>query len=242
MATTKIWVVRDSVERVVSYAANPQKTSFNDLKQVLSYADDKQKTIHPIDKNERAVFVTGINCSRETAAEEMITVQERFDKGSGVLAYHAYQSFKTGEVSPELAHRLGVELAKKMLGDRHQVLVATHLNTGTYHNHFVINAVDMWDGKKFKCNKGTYFKFRRLSDEICRENNLSVIEKPKGYTPRNIYFAEKRGEPTKYNLMRKAIDEALEMSTTPKGFVMFCVKKGICSTLTHGTNTRPYAL
>lgn len=131
---------------------------------------------------------------------------------------NAYQSFKTGEVTPELCHRLGVELAQKMWGDRYQVLVATHFNTGTYHNHFVLNSVGIWDGKKFDCNEGAYWKFCSLSDELCRENGLIVIKNPKGKTPRMIYFAEKNGEPTKYNLMREAIDKALTMSTNEKTF------------------------
>ena len=62
------------------------------------------------------------------------------------MAYHAYQSFKPGEVTPELCHRLGVELAKRMWGDEYQVLVATHFNTGTFHNHFVVNSVGLWNG------------------------------------------------------------------------------------------------
>lgn len=79
----------------------------------------------------------------------------------------------------------------------HQVVVATHFNTGTYHNHFVVNSVNMFTGKKFNCNKGAYYHFRELSDKLCREYELTVIEKPTGKTPRSIYFAEKRGEPIK---------------------------------------------
>lgn len=64
-----------------------------------------------------------------------------------------------------------------------------------------------------------YFsKFRKLSDEICRENGLSVIENPGGRTPRSIYLAEKNGEPTKYNLMREAVDKAIQMSMTMEQF------------------------
>ena len=108
----------------------------------------------------------------------------------------------------------------------YQVIVATHFNTGTYHNHFVVNSVNMFTGKKFNCNKGAYYHFRELSDELCKEYNLTVIEKPKGRTPRNIYFAEKRGEPTKYNLMRQAIDEAMEMCINYAQFKKIMLKKG----------------
>lgn len=223
MATTKIWAIKDSLSRVVSYAKNPEKTIFSDLKQVLKYAEDDEKTI--IDNKEKTMYVTGVNCNRNTVYKEMISVQKRFDKTTGNIAYHAYQSFKTGEVSPKVAHEIGVKLAQRMWGE-HQVIVATHFNTGTYHNHFVINSVNMFTGKKFDCNKGAYFRFRGLSDELCKEYGLTVIEKPKGKTPRSIYFAEKRGEPTKYNLMRQAIDEAMQMCISYNQFKKIMLKKG----------------
>jgi len=222
MATTKIWAVKDSLSRVVHYAENPEKTNFNNLKQVLLYAENNEKTV---DENGKTMYVTGVNCNRETASEEMKMTQEKFGKCTGNVAYHAYQSFKTGEVSPELAHEIGVKLARKMWGE-YQVLVATHFNTGTYHNHFVVCSVNMFTGKKFNCNKGAYYRFRGLSDELCNENNLTVIKNPKGRTPRNIYFAEKRGEPTKYNLMRKAIDETLKMCVSYAQFKKAMYKKG----------------
>ena len=222
MATTKIWAIKDSISRVVNYAKNPDKTTLSDIKQVLLYAENKEKTT---DEKETTMFVTGVNCNRDTDVAEMIKTQIRFDKTTGNVAYHAYQSFKRGEISPELAHKIGVELAEKMFPE-HQVLVATHLNTGTYHNHFVINSVNMFTGKKFDCNKGAYFRFRGLSDELCEKYNLTVIKNPKGRTARNIYFAEKRGEPTKYNLMRKAIDEAMEMCINYGQFKKIMYKKG----------------
>ena len=222
MATTKIWAIKDSISRVISYAKNPEKTTFSDLKQVLKYAENDEKTVA---KNEKTMYVTGVNCNAKTAYEEMTAVQNRFDKHTGNIAYHAYQSFKTGEVSPELAHKIGVELAEKMWSE-YQVVVATHFNTGTYHNHFVINSVNIFTGKKFNCNKGAYYHFRKLSDELCRKYDLIVIEKPKGKTPRSIYFAEKRGEPTKYNVMRQTIDEAMEMCINYGQFKKIMLKKG----------------
>ncbi len=222
MATTKIWAIKDSLSRVVNYAKNPEKTIFSDLKQVLKYAENDEKTI---DKNEKTMYVTGVNCRAETAYEEMMSVQNRFDKTTGNVAYHAYQSFKTGEVSPELAHKIGVELAEKMWSE-YQVVVATHFNTGTYHNHFVVNSVNMFTGKKFNCNKGAYYHFRELSDELCRKYGLTVIEKPRGKTPRSIYFAEKREKPTKHNVVRKTIDETMEMCINYGQFKKIMHKKG----------------
>lgn len=223
MAVTKIWAIKDSLSRVVDYAANPNKTIFSDLQKVIHYAENESKTA---DENEKICYVTGVNCNAKTAFNEMISVQKRYNKCTGNVAYHAYQSFKTGEVTPEQCHRLGVELAKQMWGTEYQVLVATHFNTGTYHNHFVINSVNMWNGKKFDCNKKAYYKLRDLSDELCEKEGLTVIKNPKGKTPRSMYFAEKNGEPTKYNLMRLAIDYAVSISYSPTEFVRVLKKQG----------------
>ena len=119
----------------------------------------------------------------------------------------------------------------------YQVVVATHFNTGTYHNHFVVNSVNMFTGKKFNCNKGAYYKFRETSDRLCRENNLIVIENPKGKTPRSIYFAEKRGEPTKYNLMRQAMDETMKICVSYTQFKKAMYKKGY---IINDDNNRKY--
>ena len=223
MATTKIWAIKGKLSTVLNYASNPEKTTLKILEQVLKYATNEEKTN---DNMERRILVTGVNCNSKTALKEMQKIKEKYNKVTGGnTAYHAYQSFKTGEVSGEEAHKIGLELAQKMWAE-YQVVVATHLNTGTYHNHFVINSVNMFTGEKFNCNKGAYYRFRGISDELCKKHNLVVIKNPKGRTPRDIYFAEKRGEPTKYNLMRKAIDEALSISTTMAQFKAVMYKMG----------------
>ena len=223
MATTKIWAIKGELSKVLNYASNPNKTTLKSLEQVLKYATNEEKTN---DSKEEKILVTGVNCNSATALQEMQKIKEKYNKVTGGnTAYHAYQSFKTGEVSAEEAHKIGLELAQKMWSE-YQVVVATHLNTGTYHNHFVINSVNMFTGEKFNCNKGAYYRFRGISDELCKKHNLVVIEHPKGKTPRDIYFAEKRGEPTKYNLMRKALDEALSKSVTMNDFKKKMYKLG----------------
>lgn len=215
MATTKIWPIRDNLKRVVNYASNPEKTDYDDLKQALHYAENENKT--SVGK-ERFCFVTGVNCRAESAYEEMREIKERFGKTGGNVAYHAYQSYKPGEVTPKQCHEIGVKLAQQLWGKHFQVLVATHLDKGHLHSHFVINSVSLIDGKKFNCTKRVYYDMREASDKLCKQNGLSVIKNPKGKTPRNIYFAEKNGEPTKHNLMREAIDTALKISSTQQDF------------------------
>ena len=135
MATTGFWPVRNSLSAVIAYADNPDKTTNpkyldDDLAQVLRYAENDDKT-------DQRLFVTGVHCTAEHAYEDMAAVQKRFGLKGRIVAYHGYQSFKPGEVTPEEAHRIGIETAKQMWGDRFQVLVTTHLNTGTIHNHMV---------------------------------------------------------------------------------------------------------
>lgn len=223
MATTKIWPIKDNLKRVVNYAENPEKTELADLKQALHYAENGEKTSVG---DEKSCFVTGVNCRAETAFEEMAAVKQRFGKTGGNIAYHAYQSFKPGEVTPEQCHEIGVALAKKLWGERFQVLVATHLDKGHLHNHLVLNSVSFVHGKKFNCDKRAYYDMRKVSDELCKQHDLSVITNPKGKTPRSIYFAEKNGEPTKYNLIREAIDTAISVSSTLRQFYSVMKKQG----------------
>ena len=223
MATTKIWPVKGTLKRLVDYASNPDKTTEDDLEAVILYAMNGEKTAG---SDEKACYVTGVNCFAETTLDEMLSTQRHFGKTGGNVAYHCYQSFKPGEVTPEQCHALGVELARRMFGDKYQVLIATHLDKDHLHNHLVCCSVSFIDGKKFNDNKAAYTKLRRLSDEICIENGLSVIEKPLGKTSRQIHFAEKNGEPTKYNLMRDAIDNAISLSANMPTFMNLMKQQG----------------
>ncbi|MDD2502857.1 MAG: relaxase/mobilization nuclease domain-containing protein [Clostridia bacterium] len=208
MATTKIWPIKDSLKRVVDYAVNPAKTENpdSDLFNVLHYASNGDKT-------EMQFYVTGINCVDKLAYEKMIATKKRYGKTGGNVAYHCYQSFKPGEVNAEQCHEIGVELAKKLWGGMYEVVVATHLNTNCFHNHFVINSVSCVDGRKFDDNKRTYAEMRRTSDDICREHGLSVIENPYSKkVPRAAYLAQKSGKETHYSILKRDVDEALSKS------------------------------
>ena len=212
MAVTKIWAIHDSVSRVVDYCTNPSKTKLSDLEQVLLYAADKEKNL---DEGEQQYAVTGIGCRAESAAREMAAVQRRFGKAGGNVAYHAYQSFKTGEVTAEECHRIGVETARRLWGNDRQVLVATHFNTGTYHNHFVVNPVNMWTGKKLEAKYEVYYKLRDMSDRVCKEHGLSVIVTGQGKGKSYIeHQAERAGTSYKAKL-RAAIDRLLPGRISP---------------------------
>ena len=179
MATTKICKVQKRLDKVINYATNEEKTKnnyseygmdeFDSIRQVMTYATNPDKT-------EKQFYTTGINCEVKDVVKQMQLVKTIYGKENGILAFHAYQSFNKGEVTPEIAHEIGVKLANEMWGDRFQVVVSTHLNTGHLHNHFVINSVSFKDGKKYYSNLTNTALLRKTSDEICEEYGLSVLK------------------------------------------------------------------
>ena len=230
MATTSLWHIKGNLRDLIDYVENPNKTELNsgmqDFVNVFSYDTNPNKT-------NNKEFVTAINCLKEIALQQMILTKKQFNKEDKYIAWHGYQSFKPDEVTSELCHEIGVKLAKQMWGDRFQVIVSTHLDKDHLHNHFCFNSVSFLDGKKYNYSKSEMQRLRNVSDELCREYGLSVIETQNKAPNRALYFAEKNNEPTKYNLMRTAIDEAIAISPTPKEFVRIMKKKGYIVTVNH---------
>ena len=227
MAVTKIWNIKGRAESPLEYITNPEKTlrDFTEsekqaLADVIAYAADEDKT-------EQFFYTTGINCSVEFARDQFNATKIRFGKTGGNVAYHAYQSFREGEVTPDEAHAIGVQLARELWGDRFQIVVATHVNTKCTHNHIVINSVSFKDGLKFHDCKDTYRQLKEASDRICLERGLSIVENPKGKgVNQYVYKMEKAGMPTRYNIARQAIDEAVSLSLNIEEFKYELRKRG----------------
>ena len=228
MATTSIWSVKGWLGKVMIYVENPEKTMNPEtaeipesisreesdrqgLADVIAYAVSEEKTrreekrnngSEPIlEENGSAMqqYVTGVNCAPATARSEMMAVKKRYGKDGGIMAFHGYQSFAPGECTPQMAHEIGVRLAEELWGNRFQVLVATHLDKAHYlHNHFVVNSVSFADGKRYHRTKRDYRDMRNVSDRLCREYALSVIEHPEQGKGEHYaqWQAEKEGKPT----------------------------------------------
>ncbi|MFQ9132072.1 MAG: relaxase/mobilization nuclease domain-containing protein [Oscillospiraceae bacterium] len=142
----------------------------------------------------------------------MLAVKKRFGKEDGVVAYHGYQSFAPGEATPELAHEIGVKLARKLWGEKYQVLVSTHLDKENHlHSHFVVNTVSFVDGIRYHRTGKDYYEMRTVSDELCREYGLSVVEKPQLGKSKHYgeWRAEQEQRPTWRGLIRSEIDELI---------------------------------
>lgn len=127
MATTKIWPIKKRLDYVVRYIMNPDKTEDGRLVSTINVLKDTPKQI----------------------TQDMIATKERFGKRDGRQAYHMEQSFAPGEVTPEQAHQIGVELAQELFGKDFEVVVTTHVDKSHIHNHLVINSVSCVDGHKY---------------------------------------------------------------------------------------------
>ena len=215
MAVTNMWAVKGSVSSVVDYIENPEKTTPRDMQQVMSYITDEDKT-------EQMMYVTGINCEPEIAAKQFTQTKQLWGKEGGRVAYHGYQSFREGEVDADTAHKIGVELAQELWGDRFEVVVATHLNTGHYHNHFCLNSVSFRDGYKYHDTKEDIRRMRDVSDAICRRYGLSIEDRPRIDQNRRRNYREwkdqKEGKITLRGKVIADIDAAIQCSRTEREF------------------------
>ena len=220
MATTGFWPVKGSLKDVIDYAENPDKTTDakyldDDLHRALSYVSNDAKT-------DRKMYVSTVNCPKHDPYGAMMATKRQFGKLGGNVAYHGFQSFKPGEVTPEEAHAIGVETAKRMWGEKYQIVVTTHLNTDSLHNHFVINSVSFKTGRKFENHVSDHYKLREISDAICREHDKSVLENASFYGgEKGAYWAHREGKLTHRDILRRDVDEAISKTTTYNSFAQY---------------------
>lgn len=244
MAVTSIWRVNGWLGKVVVYVENPDKTTNPEfyenghmterecqgLDDVIAYAVNSRKTEqHKKDSDVLERFVSGVNCHPATARAEMLSVKKRFGKEDGTIAYHGYQSFASGEATPEIAHKIGVELAQRLWGDRYQVVVATHLDKANHlHSHFVLNTVSFVDGIKYHRTAKDYHEMQAVSDALCREYGLSVIEHPQPGKSKHYgeWRAEQEQRPTWRGIVRADVDEVIRQSMTERQFFDNLHRKG----------------
>ncbi len=201
MAYTRIHAVKSTVTKAVKYICNPDKTEEN-------------------------LLVDTFGCGIDTAGHDFQYALSRTNPADKNLAYHLIQSFAKGEVSHEEAHRIGIELADKLLGGKYSYIVATHTDKGHPHNHILFCAADNINHKKFNDCKKSYYHIRELSDELCKEHNLSIIipsgRKGKKYTE---WKAEQEWTSWKKQLQAD-IDECIKASKSYEEFLRLIREKG----------------
>lgn len=183
MAVTKTHPIKSTLKAAIDYILNPEKT------------DGK-------------LLASSFGCGLETADIEFAWTREAAGERGTHLGRHLIQSFKVGETTPEEAHKIGQELAEKILGGKYEYVLTTHVDRGHLHNHLIFNAVSFVDYKKYHSNKQSYHFIRRTSDRICAAHGLSVVEpgedRGKSYKE---YTAERQG--TSYKAKLKAAVDLL---------------------------------
>lgn len=212
MATTGFWPVKSRLKEVIDYAENPDKTTDKkyldeDLYNALRYVGDDDKT-------DKKMYVSAINCPTKRAYEHMMATKRRYGKLGGNVAYHGYQSFVSGEVTPDEAHQIGMETARRMWGGDYEIVVTTHLNTDNVHNHIVVNSVSFKTGRKFENHISDHYKLREISDKVCAERGKSVLppSKFKGSRKKD-YWVNKNGGMTHRDVLRRDIDMIIKNSS-----------------------------
>ena len=162
------------------------------------------------EKTDEKLLVSSYGCASETAAREFEWTRKIAEqKGMNpvrIIARHVIQSFEIGEVTPELAHKIGKQFADEILGGKYEYVLTTHIDKDHVHNHLIFNAVDFVDYHAYKSYKRIYYDMREVSDRLCKENGLSVIppsqNKGMGYKE---YTEAKRGTSWKQKL-KQTID------------------------------------
>lgn len=187
-----------AIRNVIGYVSNPKKTHQGEL-------------------------VTGFGCNPETADGEFLLMKREYIAQTGrlrgkddVIAYHLRQSFVPDEITPEEANRIGCELASRFTHGQHAYVVATHEDRRHVHSHIIISAVNLDCDRKFRNFWGSSKAIRRLSDTLCIQNGLSIIEQPKGHSKSYNKWLGNEAKTSQRDGLREAIDAAL--ARQPKDF------------------------
>lgn len=200
MAYTKIHPIKSTVEKAIAYITNPEKT------------DEK-------------ILVSSFACSEQTAFLEFEKTRNKHHYSGKNLAYHCIQSFKPDEVTPEQAHRIGIQTADELLKGKYEYVISTHIDRGHIHNHLIICGVNFENGLSFgtehdRKNNPAWKQLRKISDDICIVNKLSVIEMPeKGYGKCYYEWLQDMKKNSYKSKLKNAIDSCVMTSDSFDDFL-----------------------
>lgn len=201
MAYTRIHAIKATVQKSVDYICNPDKT-------------------------EGELLVSSFSCSPKYAGYEFKAALSETKSSDKIKAYHLIQSFAPGEVTPEEAHKIGIELADRLLEGKYSYVIATHNDRKHPHNHLIFCAADNYEHKKYNDCLKSYYHIRELSDRLCFEHDLSIIQ-PSKKCRRSYgeWKADREGRSWKTK-MRRDIDEAVKAAESYEKFLSLIREKG----------------
>lgn len=209
MAITKIHPIKSTLNLSIKYITNSDKTNKN-------------------------ILISTYMCNEKTAHNQFLNTRKLNNINGTVLARHLIQSFLPNEITPEKAHEIGKSLCKEILKNQYEYVLSTHIDKNHIHNHIIFNNVNFVTGKCYQSNKTTYHKIQSISDKLCKENNLSVVDefyekyKKKFKTKGKSYYEYshyKKGTSWKSKL-QFSIDKAIEKSNTWEEFLKIIERYG----------------
>ena len=201
--------------RIMSIHINKGKTARQCIGERLDYIMNPKKT-------DGGILVSTYACSPETAADEFMLFRQEYQANTGrtqeneVIGYHVRQAFKPEEITPEVANEIGNELASRMTDDQFAYVVATHIDKHHIHNHIILCSTDLEGQHKYRDVKQSAKDLAQISDSLCREHELSVIQNPQDKTVSYDKWQGNQRRFTHRDELRMIIDAALRMQ--PDGF------------------------
>ena len=201
--------------RIMSIHINKGKTARQCIGERLDYIMNPKKT-------DGGILVSTYACSPETAADEFMLFRQEYQQNTGrtqdneVIGYHVRQAFKPDEITPEEANEIGKELASRMTDDQFAYVVATHIDKHHIHNHIIICSTDLEGQHKYRDVKQSAKDLAQISDSLCMEHSLSVIQNPQDKTVTYDKWQGNQRRFTHRDELRMIIDTALRMQ--PDGF------------------------
>ncbi|WP_124098862.1 relaxase/mobilization nuclease domain-containing protein [Ruminococcus sp. Marseille-P6503] len=207
MAATKIISIRFTEANAIAYIANPEKTD-----------------------NGRLVYTFGCRKNPYEASRDFEQVRSTGTGRNQILSHHFMQSFSPGEITPEKALQVGIELCRKFLNDEYQYYLAVHTDKDHIHLHCIFNNVNMVDGLTFETHADQgdkrhrkWVNLRNLSDEICKKHKLSVIENPEMGKGKSYFEWDMNRQNLSWKAKLKfAIDQVIKESEDFDDFLLKC--------------------
>ena len=221
--------------RLIALHQNKGKSVAACLKSRTDYAQNPEKT-------DGGTLVSSYGCSPLTVDEEFLLSKRQYELSTGrsqksnVIAYQIRQSFKPGEITPEEANRLGVEMARRFTKGSHAFVVCTHIDKSHVHNHIIWSAVNLDCDRKFRNFWGSTRAVRRLSDTICIENGYSIVENPKPHGKSYNKWLGDAAKPSHRETLRTAIDRALEQKPADLDALLAGFEESGCTVERRGKN------
>ena len=202
MAITKIHAIRSTIQKSIDYICNPHKT-------------------------DNRILVDSFGCGIYTAGADFLADNSKSQsKSNSVPAYHLIQSFAPGEVTFEEAHRIGQEFVESILENKRAYVLATHVDREHVHNHIIFCSTDFIENKRFNEDRAAYYNIRSISDKLCKEHNLSVIDPSfqKGMKY-NEWLADKKNNSHKL-ILKRDIFESIKYATDYNDFLRRMMERG----------------